>query len=80
MLSYVDSLFGITPEKLRGFFVGWDEKSCLKQVSATLIRVAQRWVRVRMIEPQWARLEQLRRELGQTPPPSGERQHLRTAA
>lgn len=58
----------------------WDEKSCLKLVFATLIRAARRWVRVRMTELQWAQLEQLRRELGQNPPPSGDKQHLRTAA
>lgn len=58
----------------------WDEKSCLKLVFATLIRAARRWVRVRMTELQWAQLEQLRRELGQTPPPTGANQHLKTAA
>jgi transposase-like protein len=58
----------------------WDERSCLKLVFATLIRAARRWVRVRMTELQWAQLEQLRRELGQTPPPTGDNQHLKTAA
>lgn len=57
-----------------------DERSCLKLVFATLIRAAQRWMRVRMTELQQAQLAQLRRELGQNPPPSADRDGLRLAA
>jgi putative transposase len=57
-----------------------DERSCLKLVFATLIRAAQRWMRVRMTELQQAQLAQLRRELGQTPPPGTESERLKIAA
>lgn len=58
----------------------WDEKSCLKLVFATLIRAAQRWVRVRMTELHLAQLDRLRQELGQTPPPSVDREPMKHAA
>lgn len=45
-----------------------DEKSCLKLVFGTLIRAARRWQRIRITELQKAQMEQLRQELGQTPP------------
>ena len=57
-----------------------DERSCLKLVFATLIRASRRWMRVRMTELQWAQLEQLRRELGQSPPPSSGSDTLKIAA
>jgi hypothetical protein len=41
---------------------------------------ARRWVRVRMTELQWAQLEQLRRELGQDPPPGADRDNSKIAA
>jgi putative transposase len=58
----------------------WDEKSCLKLVFATLIRAAQRWVRVRVTELHLAQLDRLRQELGQTPPPSVDREPMKHAA
>jgi putative transposase len=48
------------------------EKSCLKLVFATLIRASKRWSRVRMTEWHQAQLQQLRQELGQTPPPTSQ--------
>jgi len=57
-----------------------DERSCLKLVFGTLIRAAQRWTRVRMTEMQLAQIEQLRRELGQEPPPSRDQERLKIAA
>jgi hypothetical protein len=58
----------------------WDEKSCLKLVFATWIRAARRWARVRMTQLQQAPLAQLRRELGQDPPPTVDRERLKIAA
>jgi putative transposase len=58
----------------------WEEKSCLKLVFATLIRAAQRWQRVRMTELHLAQLDRLRQELGQTPPPSVDREPMKHAA
>jgi putative transposase len=53
-----------------------DEKSAMKLVFATLIRVSERWSRVSIseLERQWLKL--LRRELGIDPPPD-ERRELR---
>jgi transposase-like protein len=56
------------------------EKSCLKLVFATLIRASKRWSRVRMTEWHQAQLQQLRQELGQTPPPSRSQERRRIAA
>ena len=56
------------------------ERSCLKLVFATLIRAAQRWMRVRMTELQQAQLAKLRRELGQNPPPTADLDSLKLAA
>jgi len=47
----------------------FDEKSCLKLVFATLIRVSQRWQRLRMGTFELAQIDRLRRELGLLPPP-----------
>ena len=58
----------------------WDEKSGLKWVFATWIRAARRWARVRMTQLQQAPLAQLRRELGQDPPPTVDRERLKIAA
>ena len=46
----------------------FDEKSCLKLVFATLIRVSQRWQRIRMGTFELAQIDRLRRELGLLPP------------
>lgn len=46
-----------------------DEKSAMKLVFATLIRVSERWSRVSISELERKRLELLRRELGIDPPP-----------
>jgi putative transposase len=58
----------------------WEEKSCLKLVFATLIRAAKRWTRVRVTELHLAQMDRLRQELGQTPPPSVDREPLKRAA
>ena len=46
-----------------------DEKSAMKLVFATLIRVSERWSRVSISELERKRLKLLRRELGIDPPP-----------
>ena len=50
-----------------------DEKSAMKLVFATLMRVSERWSRVSIsqLEKKW--LELLRRELGIDPPPDEQR-------
>jgi putative transposase len=59
----------------------FDEKSCLKLVFATLIRVSQRWQRVRMGHFELAQIDRLRRELGLLPPsPSETKERSRKAA
>jgi putative transposase len=63
----------------------FDEKSCLKLVFATLIRVSQRWQRIRMTSFELAQIDKLRRELGLLPPMKEEkssrsRQRVRKAA
>jgi len=45
----------------------FDEKSCLKLVFSTLIRVAQRWQRIRVTSFELAQLDKLRRQLGLLP-------------
>jgi len=45
----------------------FDEKSCLKLVFATLIRVSQRWQRIRITSFELAQIDKLRRELGLVP-------------
>ncbi len=46
-----------------------DEKSAMKLVFATLIRVSERWSRVSVSELERQQLKLLRRELGIDPPP-----------
>jgi transposase-like protein len=63
----------------------FDEKSCLKLVFATLIRVSQRWQRIRMTSFELAQIDKLRRDLELLPPmkeekSSGVRQRVRKAA
>ena len=59
----------------------FDEKSCLKLVFSTLIRVSQRWQRVRMGTFELAQIDRLRRELGLLPPsPSAVKERSRKAA
>jgi putative transposase len=59
----------------------FDEKSCLKLVFATLIRVSQRWQRVRMGTFELAQIDRLRGELGLLPPsPSDVKERSRKAA
>jgi putative transposase len=59
----------------------FDEKSCLKLVFATLIRVSQRWQRIRMSTFDLAQIDRLRRELGLLPPsPSAVKERNRKAA
>ncbi len=59
----------------------FDEKSCLKLVFATLIRVSQRWQRVRMGSLELAQIDRLRRELGLLPPaPLAAKERNRKAA
>jgi len=59
----------------------FDEKSCLKLVFATLIRVSQRWQRIRMSAFELAQIDRLRRELGLLPPaPSAIKERNRRAA
>ena len=50
-----------------------DEKSAMKLVFATLIRVSERWSRVSISELERKRLKLLRRELGIDPPPDEQR-------
>jgi putative transposase len=50
---------------IRRFF---DEKSCLKLVFATLIRVSQRWQRIRVTSFELAQIDKLCKELGLLPP------------
>jgi putative transposase len=50
-----------------------DEKSAMKLVFATLIRVSERWSRVSISELERKRLGLLRRELGIDPPPDQQR-------
>jgi putative transposase len=54
-----------------------DEKSAMKLVFATLIRVSERWSRVSISELERKRLELLRRELGIDPPPDEQRRKSR---
>jgi putative transposase len=54
-----------------------DEKSAMKLVFATLIRVSERWSRVSISELERKRLELLRRELGIDPPPNEQRRKSR---
>jgi transposase-like protein len=59
----------------------FDEKSCLKLVFATLIRVSQKWQRIRMGTFELAQIDRLRRELGLLPPsPSAVKERNRRAA
>jgi transposase-like protein len=59
----------------------FDEKSCLKWVFATLIRVSQRWQRIRMGTFQLAQIDRLQKELGLLPPsPSVVKDQNRRAA
>jgi putative transposase len=63
----------------------FDEKSCLKLVFSTLIRVSQRWQRIRMTSFELAQIDKLRRELGLVPPMKEEKssqskQRVRKAA
>jgi putative transposase len=50
-----------------------DEKSAMKLVFATLMRVSERWSRVSISELERKRLKLLRRELGIDPPPEEEK-------
>jgi putative transposase len=54
-----------------------DEKSAMKLVFATLIRVSERWSRVSISELERKRLKLLRRELGIDPPPEERREPRR---
>lgn len=54
-----------------------DEKSAMKLVFATLIRVSERWSRVSISELERKRLELLRGELGIDPPPDEQRRESR---
>jgi putative transposase len=63
----------------------FDEKSCLKLTFATLIRVSQRWQRIRMTSFELVQITKLRRELGLLPPTeekksSRSRERVRRAA
>jgi putative transposase len=57
-----------------------DEKSAMKLVFATLIRVSERWSRVSVSEPERKQLGLLRRELGIDPPPDKERREPKPEA
>lgn len=61
-----------------------DEKSAMKLVFATLIRVSERWSRVSVSDLEHQQLRLLRRELGIDPPPTKEakrpRRKVRSAA
>lgn len=54
-----------------------DEKSAMKLVFATLIRVSEWWSRVSVSELERRKLGLLRRQLGIGPPPAGERKEVR---
>ncbi len=54
-----------------------DEKSAMKLVFATLMRVSERWSRVSFSELERQRLKLLRRELGIEPPPSEKKREVR---
>ena len=54
-----------------------DEKSAMKLVFATLIRVSDRWSRVSVSDLERQQLRLLRRELGIDPDPTGERKEVR---
>ncbi len=54
-----------------------DEKSAMKLVFATLMRVSESWSRVSICELERKRLELLRRELGIAPPPDEQRRKPR---
>jgi putative transposase len=54
-----------------------DEKSAMKLVFATLMRVSERWSRVSISELERKQLELLRRELGIDPPPDKQRREPR---
>lgn len=54
-----------------------DEKSAMKLVFATLIRVSERWSRVSVSELERQQLKLLRRELGIDPPPPEERKEAK---
>jgi putative transposase len=56
-----------------------DEKSAMKLVFATLIRVSERWSRVSVSQLERKQLELLRRELGIDPPPDERREPKRKA-
>jgi transposase-like protein len=51
----------------------FDEKSCLKLAFATLIRVSQKWQRIRMTSFELAQIDKLRREQGLLSPTKGEK-------
>jgi transposase-like protein len=51
----------------------FDEKSCLKLVFSTLIRVSQRWQRIRITSFELAQIDKLRKELGLLPPKKEEK-------
>lgn len=53
-----------------------DEKSAMKLVFATLVRVSERWSRVSFSELERQRLKLLRRELGIAPPASDEKREV----
>lgn len=55
-----------------------DEKSAMKLVFATLIRVSDRWQRVSISDLERQQLRLLRRELGIDPDPTGERKEVRS--
>jgi putative transposase len=61
-----------------------DERSAMKLVFATLIRVSERWCRVSVSDLERQQLRLLRRELGTDPDPAGESKEVsrkkRTAA
>ncbi len=56
-----------------------DEKSAMKLVFATLIRVSERWSRVSVSQLERKQLELLRWELGIDPPPDERREPKRKA-
>jgi transposase-like protein len=59
----------------------FDEKSCLKLAFATLIRVSQRWRRIRISAFELGQIDRLRKELGLLPPsPSVVKERSRRAA
>lgn len=49
----------------------YDEKSAMKLVFATLMRVSDRWNRVLVSEIELQQLRLLRQQLGVDPPPEG---------